>query len=55
MVDGSGTYTLLHSFTGRSEGASPYEGVVMDANGNLWGTASAGGVHNHGLVYEITP
>ncbi len=55
QVDGSWTYTTIHQFSGGNQGASPYEGVVMDANGNLWGTASAGGAHNYGMVYEITP
>ncbi len=55
LVDGSWTYTTIHQFSGGNQGASPYEGVVMDANGNLWGTASAGGAHNYGMVYEITP
>lgn len=55
LVDGSWTYTLLHTFSGHSEGAAPYEGMVMDSNGNLWGTASVGGDHNYGVVYEITP
>ncbi len=55
LVDGSWTYTLLHSFSGQGEGATPYDGMVMDSNGNLWGTTSGGGVHNYGLVYEITP
>jgi uncharacterized repeat protein (TIGR03803 family) len=53
--DGSWTYTLLHTFNGGTEGAAPYEGMEMDTNGNLWGTASVGGAHNYGLVYEITP
>jgi uncharacterized repeat protein (TIGR03803 family) len=55
LVDGSWTYTVLHEFSGGYQGSSPYEGMVMDANGNLWGTASGGGAHNYGMVYEITP
>jgi uncharacterized repeat protein (TIGR03803 family) len=55
LVDGSWTYTTIHQFSGGNQGSSPYEGVVMDTNGNLWGTASAGGAHNYGMVYEITP
>jgi len=55
LVDGSWTYTALHTFTGEDQGASPYEGMVMDANGNLYGTASGGGAHGYGLVYQITP
>ena len=55
LVDGSWTYTALHTFTGEDQGASPYEGMVMDANSNLYGTASGGGAHGYGLVYQITP
>ncbi|MGA7463035.1 MAG: choice-of-anchor tandem repeat GloVer-containing protein [Candidatus Korobacteraceae bacterium] len=55
LVDGSWTYTLLHAFTGGDQGDTPYDGMVMDANGNLWGTSSEGGTHNYGIVYEITP
>jgi len=54
-VDGSWTYTLLHAFTGGMQGDTPIDGMVMDANGNLWGTASEGGEYGYGLVYEITP
>ena len=55
LVAGAWTYTALHEFSGGDQGSSPYEGMVMDANGNLWGTASGGGDYNRGLVYEITP
>jgi uncharacterized repeat protein (TIGR03803 family) len=55
LVDGSWTYTTLHEFSGGNQGSSPYEGMVMDANGNFWGTASGGGEYNRGMVYEITP
>ena len=56
---GSWTYTLLHNFTGGSDGAHPYSTVSIDANGNLYGTASAGGEGCYGegcgVVWEITP
>ena len=29
--------------------------MVMDGNGNLYGTTSAGGAYNQGVVWEITP
>jgi uncharacterized repeat protein (TIGR03803 family) len=50
-----GTYTLLHTFTGGSDGGEPYDGLIMDAAGNLYGTASQGGAHNHGAVFKISP
>ena len=29
--------------------------VILDAKGNLYGTASQGGAYNWGVVWEITP
>ena len=51
---GSWVYTDLYDFTGSSDGGEPLSNVVMDANGNLYGTASTGGSDN-GVVWEITP
>ena len=51
----SWTYTSLHDFTGGNDGRIPISNVVMDASGNLYGTASAGGSQNNGVVWEITP
>jgi len=36
------TFTVIHTFTGGDDGASPL-GVVIDRGGNLYGDASAGG------------
>src|SRR5579875_3796713 len=41
--DSGWTYTTLHDFTGGSDGANPWGQLVLDANGNIYGTASAGG------------
>ena len=38
------TFTVLHNFTEGADGASPYAGLTMDKAGNLYGTASAGGM-----------
>ena len=37
------TATILHSFAGGKDGAYPYAGLIGDANGNLFGTATNGG------------
>lgn len=45
--------TVLHNFTGGSDGKGPWGGVVLDAKGNLYGTAQGGGKNRGGTVFEI--
>jgi len=49
----------LHSFTGGKDGAQPWSGLIFDADGNLYGTTSAGGspigVSGAGVVFELKP
>ena len=42
-VDPAGHETVLYSFTGGTDGSNPVVGVIRDAAGNFYGTASAGG------------
>jgi uncharacterized repeat protein (TIGR03803 family) len=57
---GSWKETILLSFAG-TDGNSPQYGVAIDADGNLFGTASFGGVVNSlcsdgcGTVFELSP
>jgi len=58
--NGGWTYNTLYTFTGGSDGAQPISNIIFDANGNLYGTASAGGntagcPGGCGVVWEITP
>jgi len=48
------TFSVLYSFTGGADGGGSYSGVVLDAKGNLYGTAESGGT-NYGTVWELTP
>src|SRR5208282_3849903 len=41
-VDTSGNETVLYTFTGGSDGGSPWGGVIRDSKGNLYGTADVG-------------
>jgi uncharacterized repeat protein (TIGR03803 family) len=45
--------TVLYSFTGQPDGATPFSGLVMDKSGNLYGTTFAGGSSNDGIVYKV--
>ena len=48
------TFTTLHSFN-TIDGANPYGQLVLDSNGNLYGTTQTGGIHGYGVIWEITP
>ena len=55
----SGKYTVLYNFTGYEDGGFPRGTLVMDKNGNLYGTARDGGNrdcddYGCGVVYKIT-
>jgi len=52
-VSPSGTETVLHSFTGGSDGGLPYFGVTLDPSGNLYRTTSAGGAGQGGVLYQV--
>ncbi len=52
---GGWTETDLYDFPGGTQGAVPYGSVLIDASGNLYGTASQGGTHGYGVIWEITP
>jgi uncharacterized repeat protein (TIGR03803 family) len=54
-ANGSWTETVLYSFTGGSDGSTPYAGLTFDAAGNLYGTTLLGGANNDGCVFELTP
>jgi hypothetical protein len=44
---------VLYSFRGGSDGARPDAGVIMDSQGNLYGTTTAGGANFGGTVYQL--
>jgi uncharacterized repeat protein (TIGR03803 family) len=56
-VDINGRVTILHSFTGGTDGGFPNADVVRDAAGNLYGTTVYSGDPNCrcGVVFKITP
>lgn len=56
---GSWTYSVLHSFTGGKDGATPASTLVFDPKGNLYGTTWNGGSSacylGCGLVFRFAP
>jgi uncharacterized repeat protein (TIGR03803 family) len=55
-LDSAGNETTLYSFMGTPDGVAPLAGLVKDTAGNLYGTASSGGVNDApGIVFKIVP
>ncbi len=57
-VSASDKETVLHRFTGGSDGGNPYSGLVRDAAGNLYGASYDGGSVNCqagcGVVFKMS-
>src|SRR6266852_6299094 len=53
-IDTAGNFTVLHFFTG-SDGCCLTGGVIIDAAGNLYGTAGGGGSFGGGTVFKLDP
>jgi len=53
------TLNVLYTFTGGPDGTAPLSGVILDGSGNLYGTASEGGISTCqsgcGTVFELSP
>jgi len=62
-VTPDGQETVLYAFTGKADGGNPLCDLVLDPKGNLYGTASVGGISNEscaangvpvcGVVFEV--
>jgi uncharacterized repeat protein (TIGR03803 family) len=58
-LDSAGKETVLHSFTGGKDGSEPYAGLLLDSNGNFYGTTLGGGKVTEacpsgcGVVFEL--
>jgi uncharacterized repeat protein (TIGR03803 family) len=46
-------FSVLHSFTGGADGASPYYGSPVVAGSALYGTANMGGAEGGGVVFSV--
>jgi len=61
-LDARGDFTVLYTFTGLADGASPGSGLTMDLAGNLYGNTELGGdfscaysANGCGVVYKLEP
>jgi uncharacterized repeat protein (TIGR03803 family) len=57
-ISSDGTATTVYNFctaTGCKNGRYPQAGLILDTNGNLYGTTYGGGAHGNGTVFELSP
>lgn len=47
------SFSVIHQFTGGSDGANPLSGFLM-VGGNLYGTATSGGGSGDGVVFKLS-
>jgi uncharacterized repeat protein (TIGR03803 family) len=55
LQGGVWTKTILHTFSGSTDGTGPNADIVFDSRGNIYGTTYNGGNSNYGIVFELTP
>ncbi len=51
----AGKYRVLYSFKGGNDGNWPWNSLVFDSTGNLYGATLTGGEWNHGTVFKLAP
>src|SRR5580693_3255065 len=60
-VSPTGVFTSLYSFSGGTDGAGPFGGVIEGSDGNFYGTTASGGAVNaagfpgYGTIFKMTP
>jgi len=54
-IDTAGNESVLYSFQGGADGFAPKAGLVIDSQGNLYGTTFGGGTDFPGTVFKVTP
>lgn len=47
--------SILYSFTGKDDGWNLQTPLLIDGNGDLYGTADSGGANSDGTVFELSP
>jgi uncharacterized repeat protein (TIGR03803 family) len=54
-IDTSGHETVLYRFIGGNVDGKFPSGLILDAQGNLYGTTTFGGTYQYGIVFKVNP
>jgi len=54
-ADGSYTHTVIYTFLGPPTDGGASQGLILDPNGNLFGTTQFAGAFGGGTVFELAP
>jgi uncharacterized repeat protein (TIGR03803 family) len=54
QITPSGALTVLHTFTGGSDGSNPVGGLVLATDGNFYGTNDLGGANGWGVLFRVS-
>ena len=49
------TFRLLYQFRSGRDGSSPYSNLILDPQGNLYGTTMIDGAYSYGTVFKVSP
>jgi uncharacterized repeat protein (TIGR03803 family) len=52
-IDSAGKETVLHSFTGRSDGCFPAQGLLVNSSAELFGTTWSCGSYGFGTIFKL--
>ncbi len=53
-VDSLGNFTVLHKFGANRDGIGPCCSLVLDPQGNLYGTTEGGGYASNGVIFKVS-
>lgn len=49
------TFRLLYQFKSGRDGSFPYASLILDAEGNLYGTTMIDGAYSYGTIFRLSP
>jgi uncharacterized repeat protein (TIGR03803 family) len=55
LVSGTWAYQQIYKFNGNTGGSLPHSGLILAADGALYGTTAGGGLYGGGTFYKLVP